>query len=256
MFKADAFRQRRGVYQHGVPITLLASHEELLNELQSRLFLPGWEWNTAGEAVSTFALGRSSAGFQAFENSTLRLTSTDLDEVCTYLAGRIYHCIAAHSPELFVHTGAVSLAGGAVLFPGSSLAGKSTLVQAMLALGAGYLSDEFAVLSSGSSLVQPFPRTIRLRTGPSGAAYVAPPGPLPLRAVIAVRYAEGLQGLRIREMSAGETALRLFQNTVSAQRLGSGALQQLLAACRDSRGWAGTRGDASAAAQKIMRLLT
>src|SRR6476469_10330058 len=64
--------------------------------------------------------------------------------------------------RVFVHAGVVGWKGRAILLPGRSMAGKSTLVRALLAAGATYYSDEFAVLDA-KGRVHPFPRRLSLR---------------------------------------------------------------------------------------------
>jgi hypothetical protein len=55
--------------------------------------------------------------------------------------------IARSAPaHLFVHSGVVGWKGRAVLIPGRSFSGKTTLVRAFLEAGATYYSDEYAVL--------------------------------------------------------------------------------------------------------------
>lgn len=64
---------------------------------------------------------------------------------------------------VFVHAGVVGWKGHAILMPGDSFTGKSTLVAALVKNGAEYYSDDFAILDS-EGLVQPFPRAISMRT--------------------------------------------------------------------------------------------
>ena len=64
---------------------------------------------------------------------------------------------------VFIHAGAVGWKGRAILFPGDSFTGKSTLVAALVKNGAEYYSDDFAILDS-EGLVQPFARAISMRT--------------------------------------------------------------------------------------------
>ena len=73
------------------------------------------------------------------------------------------------SPFLFVHAGVVSWQGKLILLPGSSFAGKSTLVTALVDAGATYYSDEYAVLDHNGRVI-PYPRRISLREGPLGPA--------------------------------------------------------------------------------------
>lgn len=64
---------------------------------------------------------------------------------------------------VFVHAGAVGWKGRAILLPGDSFTGKSTLVAALVKNGAEYYSDDFAILDR-NGLLQPFPRAISMRT--------------------------------------------------------------------------------------------
>ena len=54
--------------------------------------------------------------------------------------------------------------GRAILVPGHSFQGKSTLVQAFVAAGALYFSDELALID-GAGQVHPYPRPMMLRDG-------------------------------------------------------------------------------------------
>jgi hypothetical protein len=65
--------------------------------------------------------------------------------------------------RVFVHAGVVGIKGKAVLFPGRSFKGKSTLVAALIRLGVTYYSDEYAVIRH-DGFVEPFPREISLRS--------------------------------------------------------------------------------------------
>lgn len=64
---------------------------------------------------------------------------------------------------VFVHAGVVGWKGRAILMPGDSFTGKSTLVAALVKKGASYYSDDFAILDDKGH-VQPFPRAISMRT--------------------------------------------------------------------------------------------
>src|SRR5439155_21468851 len=54
--------------------------------------------------------------------------------------------------RLFVHAGAVGWGGRAILIPGRSMSGKSTLVEALVRAGASYYSDEYAMVDRDGRL--------------------------------------------------------------------------------------------------------
>ena len=65
---------------------------------------------------------------------------------------------------LFVHAGVVGWQGQAILFPGRSVCGTTTLVAALIKAGATYYSDEFAVLAS-QGRVHPYAVPLSVRNG-------------------------------------------------------------------------------------------
>jgi hypothetical protein len=64
--------------------------------------------------------------------------------------------------RLLFHAGAVDLGGVAVALPAASGSGKSTLTAALVAGGAGYLSDEAAVIHPDTFVVEPYRKPIAL----------------------------------------------------------------------------------------------
>src|SRR4029077_6709070 len=86
-----------------------------------------------------------------------------LTDVGGALATHAEFFVAERAPDhLFVHAGVVGWDGGAIVMPGASFAGKTTLVQAWLGAGATYYSDEFAVLDR-TGRVHPFTRPLSIR---------------------------------------------------------------------------------------------
>ncbi len=65
------------------------------------------------------------------------------------LASSLKLYVAEHARgQVFIHAGVVEWKGKAIVIPGRSHAGKTTLVAELLRAGATYYSDEFAVLES------------------------------------------------------------------------------------------------------------
>src|SRR4051794_31757224 len=113
----------------------------------------------------------------------------------------------------FVHAGCVGWRGRAIVVPGHSRAGKSTLVRALVDAGATYYSDEFAVFDRRGR-VHAFPAPLRLRT-PDGDRRSLPdpargtPAPLPLGLVVQTSF-EADGEWRPRRLAPGETVLALL----------------------------------------------
>jgi hypothetical protein len=66
---------------------------------------------------------------------------------------------------LVVHAGAVAALGHAVLLPGPTGAGKTTLVAGLVAAGLGYLSDDAVPLSGSPPVAHPYARPLSLKPG-------------------------------------------------------------------------------------------
>lgn len=64
--------------------------------------------------------------------------------------------------KVFLHAGVVGWNGEAIIIPGNSHDGKTTLVKELVKIGAEYYSDEYAVLDE-NGFVHPFPKTLSVR---------------------------------------------------------------------------------------------
>jgi hypothetical protein len=67
--------------------------------------------------------------------------------------------------NLLVHAGSVAWGAAAVVFPGASGLGKSTLTAALCLSGFEYLSDELSVIDADRRRALPFPKALRLKDG-------------------------------------------------------------------------------------------
>lgn len=184
----------------------------------------------------------------------LRLARTlDLDQALEALESDMYLFIAEHARHrTFVHAGVVGWNGRAVLIPGPTHTGKSTLVAALVRAGATYLSDEYAVLDAGG-LVHPFPRPLSLRpTGEEPATRIAaealgapvPAQPLPAGLVVATRYRPAARW-RPQRLSPGRGMLGLLANAVPARRRPQAVLGTLRQVAASARFFRGVRGEAA-----------
>jgi hypothetical protein len=134
--------------------------------------------------------------------------------------------------------------------PGASLAGKTTLVRALLEMGATYYSDEFAVLDR-TGRVHPFARPLSIREHgmvtrrvPAGAlgAQIGTT-PLPIGLVLVTAYQAGARW-RPRRLTAAPTLLALMQHTVAARGNPEHSMPILNRAVRSGIALAGRRDEA------------
>jgi hypothetical protein len=186
--------------------------------------------------------------------------SHDLDEVCETLQEELKMHVAASAPSrLFVHAGVVGWRRGAIVLPGRSFAGKSTLVDALVRAGATYYSDEYAVLDARGR-VFPFPRALKLRERPGGSAKPAsrsgperPAGtrPLPVRLVALTHYQPGARW-ESRALSPGQALLALMETTVPVRHRPEATLKTLREVVTRAPVIQGVRGEVEEAVERLL----
>jgi hypothetical protein len=162
---------------------------------------------------------------------------------------------------VFVHAGVVAHGGRAIVIPGTSFSGKTTLVRALVAAGAVYYSDEFAVLDDSGSVV-PYSRPLSIRNGLEGAdahhveqlGGVAGVEPLPLGLVIATHFRPGAKW-QPRPLSPGAGALFVLEHAVTTEVRPEQTLKVLKTALQDSTILQAERGEADEVAAVLLETL-
>jgi hypothetical protein len=176
-----------------------------------------------------------------------------LDQAIDAFEADLQLFVADTAPHrVFVHAGVVGLGGRAIVIPGRSFSGKTSLVAALVKAGATYYSDEYAVLDERGrvhhyarplsirekgALEKPKKYRVELLGGKSGAK------PLPVGMVVVSKYEAGARW-RPRRLSEGEGALELMANTVSARRQPEAMLEAIREVVSVAPVWKGARGEA------------
>lgn len=171
--------------------------------------------------------------------------------------------VAGNAPRrLFVHAGVVGWKGRAIVIPGPSLSGKTTLVQEFLRAGATYYSDEFAVLGR-RGCVHPFATPLSVRSAKSNGQEMRPAEefggsigvrPLPIGCIVATGYRRGAEW-KPKELSKGLGVLALLANTIAARQNPSKTLTVLSAAVANAGILKSDRGEAKAVVESILKVL-
>ena len=160
-----------------------------------------------------------------------------------------------------VHAGAVLVEGSAVLFPGSTHAGKSTLVAELLRRGASCFSDEYAIID-GNGRVHPYPRPLLLRDGSPQQSLVLPEelnsrfvtAPTPVGWILAIDFVQRGEW-NIHQISQSEAMTLLLRNTPHEMAESPQLFDFFLQAVSNVTCFSGRRGDAAQAAEKILQLV-
>jgi len=199
-----------------------------------------------------------------YDGSTRTIHTGDRDELLEWFETTAHLAVAdTASTHCFLHAGVVGWDERAILVAGRSLSGKTTLVQALLALGATYYSDDVAVLDA-EGRVHPYakPLAVRAHAGapqrPVPAATLgAPTGGRPLRiAVVACTEFRPGASWRPRTLTGGAAALALIPHVAGVQRDPARVFATLGAALAGATVLRGPRGDADASARALVRVVS
>ncbi len=186
----------------------------------------------------------------------------DLDVAVGVLDAQIRAYVALNAPDhIFVHAGAVGIDDRAVLIPGDSFAGKTSLVAALVAEGALYYSDEYAVLDTDGRL-HPYPKPLSLRdetthaTDHSVESLGGRAGTevLTVGLIAVTQYRHGAEWSP-RTCSRGEGALALLSHTVPARTRPEQALEAVRHAASEAVILQGERGEAGDVARSLLAQL-
>ncbi len=222
-----------------------------LDEEMSRLLLPNWTDQPQLDPEAVFRLSQDQEGTLCLEVPADTPTRVARSSLVDTLERRLQLYLGNTTRQaVFVHAGVVGWKGGALVLPGQSFAGKSTLTLALVEAGATYYSDEYAIIDAQGA-IHPFPRRLALRRPEQGTERIDladrgwPVGrePLPLRAVLCGRYQADCTWKPL-PISRGTGLLRLMSNTVSARAVPEFALKCLSRALEPATCYESHRGEA------------
>jgi hypothetical protein len=160
-----------------------------------------------------------------------------------------------------VHAGTVLWGGRALLLPGRTHAGKSSLVAELLRRGATYFSDEYALIDS-EGLVHPYPRPLLVRNGrpeqvpmlPSECNASVGENPAPVGWILSLQYVSGCTW-GVVPVTQSEGLLTLLRNTPHILAESPEMVQVFEHAVAGATCYAGRRNEATDAVDQILRLV-
>jgi hypothetical protein len=195
------------------------------------------------------------------------------DGICTHDApGREYalmmlemqlaaHIAISSLDYVAIHAGVVADGDRAIVLPGISFSGKTTLTRALVEAGAVYYSDEYAMLDDRGR-VHPYARQLSFRP-PDGRPVelsveelggVAGTEPLPVGLVVITRYRpDGVWDPR--ELTPGAGALAMMEHAVPAEVRPEQTMRVLRETVSGALLLEGERGEASDLATALLQTL-
>jgi hypothetical protein len=161
-----------------------------------------------------------------------------------------------------VHAGAVLIGEQALILPGSTHAGKSSLVAELLRRGASCFSDEYALIDN-EGRIHSYPRPLLLRNGRPQQSLVLPgelnasfaTRPAPIGWILALDYVPGEASWEVHEMSQGEAVMLLLRNTPHEMAQSPEMVNFFLRVATDAVCYAGRRSDIAEAATQVFELI-
>jgi hypothetical protein len=259
-FTDDTAPHQLAFQAYGTEVRVCANAPEILGRIEP-LLPPGWERCKPTPVQQRVGMLLEDDGTYSIYNGSTRVSQGhELELSLVVIDGQLRGWVALTSPDMtFVHAGAVALDGRAIVFPGHSFSGKTTLTAALVQAGATYYSDEFAVLDS-EGLVHPYPKPLSLRPPPSLGQVetpveelggVAGNEPLPLGMAVVTSYRPGAEWAP-KPMSPGTAALAFLSNTVTARTRPDQAMQAITRAIDGAVAFESERGDASEMADRLL----
>lgn len=254
--------QNSAIISEGLRVGFRANRSDLIANFAS-VHAPGSIPTDFANLDFVYSLAWQSrfGSYAAYLGSRALIRRASLKAAVDSIESDLQHTIAAHSRNhLFVHAGVVAWRGQAILFPGRTYSGKSTLVQALIRAGAVYFSDEFARIDSGG-LVHPFIRPLSLRTvqgrlsvHPENEGLKIAGGPCSAGAIVVTQYKPDAVW-NPACLSPGYATLELLNNTVAVRSDPAKAVRYTGKLASSAVAMCSFRGDAETTTPLVLQTL-
>jgi hypothetical protein len=215
----------------------------------------------AGEAQEFMLLNaQGSIGYRFVIDDEMLAEDVELRPVLNRLASDLMVYVANNAPDyVFVHAGVVGWRGHALVLPGTSFSGKTTLVAELVRLGATYYSDEYAVIDVLGQ-VHAYPRDLQMRK--PGGREQSPlrveqlkgsvgSCSLPASLVVFAEYVECGQW-NPELVSTGMAVLEMLRHSIPVQRTPARVMATLAKMMESAIAFRSERGEAGDVARALL----
>lgn len=207
------------------------------------------------------AAGSGAPQYSLFAGTDLLIRSADQSSVLHSFASHAQLMTAQYARNfIFVHAGVVEWQGQAILIPGHSWSGKSSLVAALVWCGADYFSDEFALLDA-RGWVHPYALALSRRDANGGSTKIpahelGAPGtvPVPVGLILMTQYRRKARW-QPRALSPAQGVLALMAHTVAAQYAPARVMPVLRETVMRAAVFETGRGESDRVAPRVLKLL-
>lgn len=250
---------------YGVHILIECRSPELAGDIRETVHdsLPGAARiidKGEAEAVRTFGISYEHGNYCLVQDNTEASRSESKYILFKYFSSLLRVAVAEHAVgRVVLHAGVVGWKGRAIILPARSFEGKTTLTAALIAEGAEYYSDDYAVFDE-EGLVHPFARKLSIRR-PNGEPDVSlsaeamggKTGTEPLRAgLVALTRFEENAVWEPEVLSPGRGVMEMVPHTIPIRKEPGRSLKVLDIIARNAIIVRGSRGDAKKFAKILL----
>jgi hypothetical protein len=248
----------------GVTLCLRTERPALLKR-----FASAWPYGCTSTEATAFdrvyaIVENGEGGWKLYADSRKVAEATDAAEMKRRMRAHVQLFVAATSEQyVFIHAGVVAFGNQAIVIPGRSYSGKTTLVAEFVKAGATYYSDEYALFDQ-EGRVHPYPRPLSVRAKRTGiqrdVAFESLGGqsgnqPLPVVLILLTKYQAGAQWNPV-SVAAREASKGLALNAVAIRRFPAATIKAIACASATASVLDGVRGEAHALVESVKQRLT
>jgi hypothetical protein len=242
----------------GVQLAIWCDDPALRDQI-APILPPGWRQVSGGRPGSRFRLVRDEERVDLIVDGMPVARAVEPRVAIGVLGARIRAAVASQVTDwVFIHAGVVALGDRAVVIPGRTFSGKTTLVRALIQRGATYFSDEYAVLDE-DGLVHPYPKPLSIRSGGREATDTSPTdlgasvGATAARVRVIAQTSYSPQAhWQPSSGTPADGALALFSHSVLAREQPHKVMSAVSRAAQEARLLEGERGEAEEVAPALL----
>ncbi len=229
--------------------------------------IPGIPYHPQAAIQANFSIRQDEksaepGSYQVLVNGTTIRRGMGAQLALTFMERHVPEAVALLAPDfVLLHAGVVGWQGRAILLPGSSWSGKTTLAMALVEAGATYYSDEYAILDCNAR-VHSYLRPPRVRAANETATGLAsalsrglpPPPPLPVGLVLFSSYSEKAVWSPC-PLTCSQALFEMLAQTIAVRYKPELSLRVLREVASAARTFQTQRGEARAIAKAVFSLL-
>lgn len=255
---------------YGVKVGIRTNDEKLIVQCRESLdfiFPTGWREIAFEENAHLFSVYFGRSGRQnSYIYKNDEMVSSQLRKYFKFdsLESQLRLTVAEFAEDfVFIHAGAVAYKDKAIIIPGVSFSGKTTLVAELSKRGLEYYSDEYAVIDK-KGLLHPFPKKLSMRGIIDDYTQLDIPveemggvkghQPISIGMILVTKYKKNAK-FKPEQLSTGKGIIESIANSVSVRQNPALVLQTLSIVTSGAKVIKTNRNEVSGFADKFLSYL-